>query len=341
MPQWEKLLPTLEWCRANGITAKGHPLVWPYDAGVPSWVFDLPAGSVDTLIKGRVINTVKGFEPNIQIWDVTNEAVNHISWREATQPEFKQRLSEVSYWRGIPVAGAFKREIPIKEAADWVEDSLRWAYLANPKATLIVNDYNQEIDLNVRQRFFELIRELQDRGAPVSGIGLQVHPVDRWIHPDEMWETLEYYRSLNVPMHITELHQPSWDKPIEGGYREGNWSPERQAEFMEQIYRLCFGHPGVASINYWGLSDRNIWIKSAGLIDEEYQPKPIFHTLKELIKGEWMTPAFMAKTSSDGTVAWRGFQGDYDVVVNRSGRRFVSQCVHVAHDEANRWDFVI
>ena len=35
--EWRKMIPVLEWCQANNVTAKGHPLVWPYSAGVPEW----------------------------------------------------------------------------------------------------------------------------------------------------------------------------------------------------------------------------------------------------------------------------------------------------------------
>ena len=115
-------------------------------------------------------------------------------------------------WRGIEVSGAFKREIPIPDAADWVEDSFRWAYAANPQATLIVNDYNQEYDPHVRQRFYDLIVELKRREVPVSGLGLQVHPLNHWLWPHEMWDTLETYQELDIPIHITELHQPSWQQ---------------------------------------------------------------------------------------------------------------------------------
>ena len=278
--EWQRLMPVLEWCRANGVTPKGHPLVWPYSAGVPEWLYDMPQGSVETLIKARVWNIVKGFESWIQVWDVTNEAVNHISWDEATNPKFRPRYHEVSMWRGIEVSGAFKREIPIPEAADWVEKSFRWAYAANPQATLIVNDYNQEFDPNVRQRFFDLVRELQRRGAPVSGIGLQVHPVNHWLWPHEIWDTLEMYAELNCPIHITELHQPAWEHEIEGSWRSGMWTQEAQTEFIEQVYRQCFGHPMVVSINYWGLSDRNIWMPGGGLIDAEYRPKPGIQMLR-------------------------------------------------------------
>ncbi len=338
--EWEKLIPVLEWCRANHVTPKGHPLVWPYSAGVPEWLYEMPEGSVETLIKARVWNLVKGFSPWIQVWDVTNEAVNHISWEEATDPSFRSKYHEVSMWRGIEVSGAFKREIPISAAADWVEKSFRWAYAANPRATLIVNDYNQEFDPNVRQRFFDLIRELQRRGAPVSGIGLQVHPVNYWLWPHEIWDTLEMYAELDCPIHITELHQPAWEQEIEGGWRTGTWTPECQAEFIEQIYRQCFGHPSVVSINYWGLSDRNIWIPGAGLIDAEYRPKPAFKTLKNLIKGEWITAPFTARTDEHGEINFRGFYGQYEATQPLPGRKHLTWKFHLSEKQQNAWTFV-
>lgn len=337
--QWQKMLPVLEWCRANGVTPKGHPLVWPYTAGIPEWLYDMPEGTVEPLIKARVTSLVKGFERDIRIWDVTNEAVNHISWEEGTNPDFRQRYHEIDLWRGIEVSGAFKREIPIPEAANWVEDSFRWAYAANPRATLIVNDYNQEYDPHIRQRYYDLIVELKRRGAPVSGLGLQVHPLNHWLWPHEMWETLEMYRELDIPIHITELHQPSWEQEIEGGFKEGKWSLEAQADFMEQIYRQCFGHPSVVSINYWGLSDRGSWIKGGGLIDEEYHPKPVFERLRKLIKGEWMTQSFTARTDENGEIAFQGFFGSYEAVLPGSAQQHRSYEFHLAKDKVNMETF--
>lgn len=336
-----RFLPVLEWCRANGVTPKGHPLVWPYPSGVPEWLYEMPSGSVDALIQARVTNIVKGFANDIQIWDVTNEAVNHISWDEATRLDFRPKYHDISLWRGIEVASGFKREIPVSEAADWVEKSFRWAYAANPKATLIVNDYNQEIDPNVRQRFFDLVQELQARGAPVSGIGMQVHPVNHWLWPQQIWETLEMYSKLNLPIHITELHQPAWDMEIEGGWRKGQWTPQAQAEYLEQLYRLFFGHPSVVSINYWGLSDRNIWIQGAGLVDEEYRPKQSFNALKQLIKGEWMTPPIVARTDKAGQLSLRGFYGQYDGVIRQPGIQHQSFSFHLSEHADNHWIFTV
>jgi len=337
MTEAHRLLPTLEWCLAHGVTPKGHPLVWPYSAGVPEWLYDMPEDAVETLIQARVLNIVQGFQPYIHIWDVTNEGVNHISWKEATSREFRPKYHDVGLWRGIPVAGSFKRFIPIPEAANWVEKSFRWAYAANPKATLILNDYNQEIDLLVRERFFDLVVELQKRGVPVSGLGLQVHPLNHWLWPSELWTTLQFYADLNIPIHVTELHQPSWEQEIEGGWRQGMWTETAQAEFFEQLYRQFFGHPSVASINYWGLSDRNIWIPGGGLVDAEYRPKPVFQALKKLIKGEWLTKPQTVHTGSDGSVAFRGFYGQYEVSVKQPGRRYPTYHFHLAEKQVNDW----
>jgi GH35 family endo-1,4-beta-xylanase len=339
--QWQRLLPTLEWCRANGVTPKGHPLVWPYTAGIPEWLYDMPEGTIEPLIRARVTSLVKGFAQDIQIWDVTNEAVNHISWAEGTHPDFRKRYHEVDLWRGIEVSGAFKQEIPIPNAADWVEDSFRWAYAANPQATLIVNDYNQEYDPHVRQRFYDLVVELKRRDVPVSGLGLQVHPLNHWLWPHEMWDTLEMYQELDIPVHITELHQPSWEQEIEGGFREGMWSSQSQADFIEQMYRQCFGHPSVVSINYWGLSDRQSWIKEGGLIDEEYRPKPVFERLKGLIKGEWLTQPFTACTDENGEITFRGFYGNYELVIPRTARQHQTFKFHLAADKEDSGQFIV
>jgi endo-1,4-beta-xylanase len=339
--QWQRMLPVLAWCQANGVTAKGHPLVWPYSAGIPEWLYDMPAGTVEPLVRARVTNLVKGLAPDIHIWDVTNEAVNHISWAEATSPAFRQRYHETDLWRGIQVSGAFKREVPIPEAADWVEASFHWAYTANPKATLIVNDYNQEFDPHVRQRFYDLVVELKRRGAPVSGLGLQVHPLHHWLWPHEMWDTLEIYRELEIPIHITELHQPACEQEIEGGFRQGHWSLQAQADLMEQMYRQCFGHPSVVSINYWGLSDRGSWMKGGGLVDEEYRPKPVFNRLKELIKGEWMTQPFAARTGDNGEVLLQGFYGNYEILLPDDRQQHRMYEFHLAKNQDNSATFTL
>ncbi|HMD81226.1 MAG TPA: endo-1,4-beta-xylanase, partial [Anaerolineales bacterium] len=115
---------------------------------------------------------------------------------------------------------------------------------------------------------------------------------------------------------------------------------QAQADFVEQLYRQCFGHPAVASINYWGLSDRQSWIKEGGLIDEEYRPKPVFERLKQLIKGEWLTQPFTACTDENGEVAFRGFYGNYELVIPRVARQYRTLGFHLAVHKQDSEQFI-
>ena len=79
-------------------------------------------------------------------------------------------------------------------------------------------------------------------------------------------------------------------KDIRGKYRQGKWSPEKQAEAIEEFYRIAFGHPavGVSSTSAWATTTR-LWMPKQCLLDEIFQPKPAWERLKRLIKEEWNT----------------------------------------------------
>jgi hypothetical protein len=117
-------------------------------------------------------------------------------------------------------------------------------------------------------------------------------------------------------IHMTEFIPQSSGKAITGRWRTGTWTEEAQAEFAEQFLRLSFGHPAVASVHFWGLSDRNIWLPGGGLLDKEYRPKPIYERVRRLIREEWMTRNLSLRTDERGRARFRGFYGMYRVRVS-------------------------
>jgi endo-1,4-beta-xylanase len=82
---WEDMLETIEWCKANGITTKGHPLVWATQSGTPQWLTEYTVAETEELLKTRVTNITAGFRDKIELWDVVNEPVNVKSWRHKMQ----------------------------------------------------------------------------------------------------------------------------------------------------------------------------------------------------------------------------------------------------------------
>lgn len=327
MPGWENMMETLEWCQANGITTKGHPLVWACRSGVPPWLRDYSIEQTMELSKARVINITGGFKNKIGIWDVVNEPVNVKTWQNKLA-----NMDDPEDW-GVTD--------PIPEVADYVEKALAWAYTGNPSATLIINEYNTIAVKETRERFYQLLQELQKRKAPISGIGIQAHePRQQWYSPEEVWATFDLYAKFGLPIHITEFHPQSEANEITGGWRTGNWDLEKQAEFTEQFVRLCFGHPSVASINWWGFSDRNIWLPGGGLVDEEYQPKPVYDRLYKLIHEQWETN-FTRNLDANGSLSFRGFFGSYEIQLTTPDGKVRTYSIDLSKNEENRWTFTL
>lgn len=328
-PRWENMTPVVEWCKAHNIVTKGHPLVWVSQAGIPKWLSKFPNEIHEELLKARVINAVAGFARDIDIWDVVNE------------------FTHTNTWQYKDIKG---KEMSVSECADYVEKALDWAYMANPKANLILNNFDVIPNTDTfgsrktppRQRLIEIIRELAKRKAPITGLGLQAHePRNEWYAPETVWETFDQLQELGYDLHITEFTPRSSGNEITGGWRKGIWTQETQAEYTEQFLRLSFGHPAVVSFNFWGLSDRKVWLSGGGLVDEEYNPKPVFQRLKHMVKEEWMTQNVVAKTDEDGKIELRGFYGKYELTLKTQAGRFHTYEIHLAKDEANEWQFSV
>ncbi|MGF1603985.1 MAG: endo-1,4-beta-xylanase [Thermosynechococcaceae cyanobacterium] len=53
-PNFAKLDQSVNWLRQEGITPKGHPLVWFHEVGVPDWIRELPYAQIRDLTQERV-----------------------------------------------------------------------------------------------------------------------------------------------------------------------------------------------------------------------------------------------------------------------------------------------
>jgi GH35 family endo-1,4-beta-xylanase len=129
--------------------------VWACGSGVPRWLAGLSVEKTERLLQARVENTVRGLAGRIDLWDVVNEAVNVRTWRHKIE-----NLDDPNDW-GV------EDEIPA--IADYVAPAFRWAFEANPAATLVLNEYNTIAVPAVRERFLALVAELHRLGSGDPG----------------------------------------------------------------------------------------------------------------------------------------------------------------------------
>jgi GH35 family endo-1,4-beta-xylanase len=207
------------------------------------------------------------------------------------------------------------------EKIDFIDSCFQWAHNANPNAHLIINEFNVVANEKSRQQFYDVVKKLRDKKSPVSGLGIQVHEPNQgryYYSPQQIWKTYETYSDFDLPLHVTELIPVSNGDSIKGNYKSGIWTEKTQAEFAEMVFTLSFGHPKMQSINWWGFSDKNIWQENGGLVDENLQPKEVYRTLDRLINTKWKTNLNNLSPNNKGKVEFRGFKGDYKIIVKKN-----------------------
>jgi len=290
----------IRWCNAHNVTMKGHPLAWNYFD--PRWLPDDPLAAM-SLQMDRIERCVKRFAGDIDIWDVVNEATQYS--RRGTRT-LAPKLTEAIRRMGV---------------GKYVRDAFRRARAANPEAMLVINDYRAD-----RAYIDKVLMELVDEqgNALYDVIGIQSHMHGRYWGAEKTWEVCEMFAKFGKPLHFTETTL------VSGPRKNGEWNttPEgekRQAREAVEFYTVLFSHPAVEAITWWDFSDQGAWQDApAGFLREDMTPKPIYHELKKLIKGRWWTQT-IEKISSGGTVAFRGFFGDYKVVVKDGERELVGR----------------
>ena len=302
-PNYAGTEEVLSWCEQRGIVAKGHPLIWSNESGIPAWLPNEPDERMK-LAKQRVSEIVGRFKNRIDIWDVVNEPIHMRAFSDTT--------------------GNTYIRAPVKMLVGYVDDALRWANEANPEATFIVNEFNIMSKADSADRFYTLMETLRGRNAPFKAIGMQAHEprTDRFPLANVL-NTLNRFAKLGVPVHITEYSPTSDGQPITGYYRSGTWTEAEQAQYAKAFYKACFSHPAVKAITWWDLCDRRSWLKGGGMLREDLTPKPVYSTIKRLIHEEWHTQ-IEGKTDANGKIRFPAFAGDYEIKVSDTSGRTVT-----------------
>ena len=301
-PQHVDRRRVVEWCREQGISVKGHPLVWNHPAGVPRWLPDDPS-EVRSLSEARVADCVERFARKIDIWDVVNEA---------TDP---YRFEENAVARAMRETGKI----------DWTVRSFLAARRANTSALLLINDYRTD------KAYADLISKLVDAAGNriYDAIGIQSHLHGGAWEPRRTWEICDRFARFGVPLHFTET-------TIVSGRREDRrrWGStlaeleEIQAREIVRFYTTLFSHPAVEAITWWDFADRRAWQGApAGLLRKDLSAKPAYDRLLDLVRGRWWTDD-TARTGKEGEIRLRAFYGSYEIRAKKGDRHAVVRTEH-------------
>lgn len=302
-PIWPASEKIVAWCRAHGVTLKGHPLAWNFSE--PRWLPEDPSRVMELQL-GRVTREVSHFKGEINIWDAVNEAT-HFDREECKRQAPK--LTAAIAQAGVP---------------DYLRSVFRAARAASPSATLVINDYETGT-VYVDQVISKLV---DDSGQPLYDVmGIQSHQHAGAWPAEKLWNTCERFAKFGKPLHFTETTilsgQPGWELKRQNSNFQWESTPEgerRQAEEVARFYTILFSHPAVAAITWWDFSDQGAWQGApAGLLRSDMTPKPAYGALYHLIKEKWWTRAETA-VGPKGAACFHGFYGDYRVTFHDGAR---------------------
>ncbi|MBT3198819.1 MAG: 1,4-beta-xylanase [Phycisphaerales bacterium] len=301
--QIKQVTAMAKWCKANGLVAKGHPLCW--HEVQPKWLKGKPTDEVMKLQLGRIEREVKDFGGLIETWDVLNEVV--------VMPKFSRKGQTAL------------RDVCKKTGqVELIKQCFAVARKTNPKATLLLNDYQ------LGRSYEKLIADSLAAGVKIDAIGLQSHMHSKYRGAKWAWDVCQRFAKFKKPLHFTELTILSGDLKKDGDWhkRRTDWhsTPEgekRQAAQVVEFYRLLYSHPSVEAITWWDFSDARSWQGApAGLVRKDMSPKPAYTALHKLIKGEWWMTPTKFKTDAQGKITFRGHLGTYKVKTQTTAAGF-------------------
>jgi endo-1,4-beta-xylanase len=236
---------------SNRMRVRGHNLVWW--KSLPDWLVQghFQPSVLSDILKDHITTVAKHFQGKVYCWDVVNEAAdpkNH------------------SVWSAIP---------PDQAGGDYVAQAFKWAHAADPAAKLFYNDFGLESDHAKVGLVDKLIQKARAAGAPIDGIGLQVH-ISPGQGGDIGW-LIQHFAAQGLEVHITEM-DVSADDPSQF---------KAEADDYAQAMKACLSESACKAFVMWGFTDKYTWLapKLPLIFDKSYQPKPAYDALREVLTG--------------------------------------------------------
>ena len=282
-PEWRaNYIATMKYLQDNGITWRGHPITWPVEAQVPTYIKSL-AGNKDKVTAAimahiaDVIPTAMPFGPDA--FDVINET------RDGT------------YLPSIAADGLFV-------------DTVKQAKKFSGDVPLYINEYgiiNNGGTNSASVDFYKsVISQMIKQGAAFDGIGIQGHFGAGLTNPARVYEILDEFAAFGVPLQITEFDVDTEDEIA-------------QANYTRDIMTIAFSHPAMDAFIVWGWWEGDHWKPNAAMMRKDWSSKPNHDAWRDLVFNQWWTDETL-ESDAKGEARLSAFLGDYKVTVKHKGK---------------------
>lgn len=248
----------------NSMKIRGHTLVW-YNQN-PNWLSKgtWTRSTLLAAMKAHINGVVGHFKGKILEWDVVNEAFD----------DNGAGARRTSFWQTTI-------------GNDYIDSAFTYAHQADPAALLFYNDYATSTINAKSTAVYNMIKALQTNSVPIHGIGFQSHQQisdSSSSFLPSLKANFDRFATLGLKISITELDArmllPSDQSKLDA-----------QAKVYRMIMQAALATPACRTFMMWGFTDKYSWIPAqfpgegaACIYDENYQPKPAYTALLNVLK---------------------------------------------------------
>jgi endo-1,4-beta-xylanase len=269
----------VDWGIKHGKKVRGHNLLW--HGQTPDWYKGInDKAYAEKMLVEHVGSMCSRFAGRMHSWDVVNEILD-------PQSDRPDGLDDNAF---LKILGP-----------DYVDLAFRTAREADPKALLVINDYNLEYDLenNEKKRriLLALLDGMKQRGTPVDAVGIQSH---LWLKRRARFDQnvfasfLKEVSDRGLAIMITELDVIDAGAPGDIAARDAE-----VASMYKDYLGVVLANPAAKTVITWGLADPDSWIshysvddfrREDGLpprplpFDGAFKPKPAYFAIADAFR---------------------------------------------------------
>lgn len=276
---WDNADKIVRFAKENGMEVRYHTLVWHNQVG--AWFFkdaegkpmveetDLAKREANKKLLLKRLEThvraiVGRYKDDIHSWDVVNEVI---------EPGDIDGM-RASDWYKIT-------------GTDYIETAFRAAREAGgSEAKLYINDYGTDNPAK-RDRMYELLKGMLDKGVPIDGVGHQTHIGIHGPTVDSIVESMQKFGELGLDNLVTELDMSiyAWNDRRDLGEDIPDDLLEKQADRYRELFEAFRANKDILSgVVFWGIADNHTWLNSFPvtrtdaplLFDKQMHAKPAF-----------------------------------------------------------------
>lgn len=257
----------VQFARDNQMAMRGHTLAWHNQTS--KWLFD--HADKETVLSGfkkHIEVVAQRYEKDFYCWDVANEAIEDKS----------DIFYRVSPWTKIV-------------GEDFMDYAFRYTREILPDTMLFYNDYNEAVP-GKRDKIYELVKGMLDRGIPIDGVGMQCHWNIYDPSMDDIRRAVEKYADLGLKIHVTEMDISLYAFEDNSKLKEPTEKMlEMQAKLYGDSFALFREYKGIIeNVTLWGVADDATWLSNFPhrnrrnwplLFDDNHEPKEAFYRVMD------------------------------------------------------------